>query len=306
MRSWWTAAATAGLLALTACGGEGQEPQGAPPPTTEARTTTGAAPPSTTSRPPTATSGPVTTPPSTSPRSTAAPTTRPTTTRPPPATTAHPSPTTLPAGLRGTVLTRLPATSRVVALTFDGGAGAQGAASIVATLRREGVPASFFVTGMFATANPSTTRALAALGPVGNHSWGHADLTTLSASAVGQDLARTHSAIVSTAGQDPHPFLRFPYGAYDTRTLGLVNGAGYGAIGWTTDSLGWKGTSGGMSVDAVVARVLAARVPGQIVLMHLGANPDDGTTLDAAALPRVIAGYRAHGYSFTTLAWLLG
>jgi peptidoglycan/xylan/chitin deacetylase (PgdA/CDA1 family) len=61
-----------------------------------------------------------------------------------------------------------------------------------------------------------------------------------------------------------------------------------------------------MSVDAVVARVLAARTPGQIVLMHLGANPDDGTTLDAAALPRVIAGYRAHGYSFTTLAWLLG
>ena len=305
MRSWWTAAATAGLLALAACGGDGQQPQGAPPPTTEARSTTGAAPTSTTSRPGTATSATVTNPPWTSHRSTAVPTTRPTNTAQPPATTAHPAPT-LPAGLRGTVLTRLPATSRVVALTFDGGAGAQGAASILATLRREGVPASFFVTGMFATANPSTTRALAALGPVGNHSWGHADLTTLSASGVGQDLARTHSAIVSAAGQDPHPFFRFPYGAYDSRTLGLVNGAGYGAIGWTTDSLGWKGTSGGMSVDAVVARVLAARVPGQIVLMHLGANPDDGTTLDAAALPRVIAGYRAHGYSFTTLAWLLG
>ena len=277
----------AGLLALTACGGDGQQPQGAPPPTTEARTTTGAAPPSIASRPPTATSATVTNPPSTSPRSTAVPTTRPTTTAQPPATTAHPSPT-LPAGLRGTVLTRLPATSRVVALTFDGGAGAQGAASILATLRREGVPASFFVTGMFATANPGTTRALAALGPVGNHSWGHADLTTLSASGWGRTWPG-HSAIVSAAGQDPHPFFRFPYGAYDSRTLGLVNGAGYGAIGWTTDSLGWKGTSGGMSVDAVVARVLAARVPGQIVLMHLGANPDDGTTLDAAALPRVIA-----------------
>jgi peptidoglycan/xylan/chitin deacetylase (PgdA/CDA1 family) len=194
----------------------------------------------------------------------------------------------------------------VVALTFDGGAGAQGAGSILATLRREAVPGSFFVTGTFATTNPGTTRALAGLGPVGNHSWSHADLTTLSAGAITQELARTHSAIVGTTGQDPHPFFRFPFGAYDARTLELVNGAGYGAIGWTTDSLGWKGTSGGMSVDAVVARVLGARAPGQIVLMHLGANPDDGTTLDAAALPRVIAGYRAHGYSFTTLAWLLG
>ena len=38
-----------------------------------------------------------------------------------------------------------------------------------------------------------------------------------------------------------------------------------------------------------------------IVLRHVGANPDDGTTLDAAALPSVIAGQRAKGYSFVTL-----
>ena len=87
--------------------------------------------------------------------------------------------------------------------------------------------------------------------------------------------------------------------------LGLVHRAGYGAVGWTTDSLGWQGTSGGMTAATVVARVLASRQPGQIVLMHVGANPDDGTTLDADALPRVIAGLRAAGYGFTTLTALL-
>ncbi len=35
--------------------------------------------------------------------------------------------------------------------------------------------------------------------------------------------------------------------------------------------------------------------------MHVGANPDDGTTLDAAALPAIVAGLRAKGYSFVTL-----
>jgi peptidoglycan-N-acetylglucosamine deacetylase len=40
--------------------------------------------------------------------------------------------------------------------------------------------------------------------------------------------------------------------------------------------------------------------------MHVGANPDDGTTLDADALPRVIAGLRAAGYDFVTLQALLG
>ena len=61
-----------------------------------------------------------------------------------------------------------------------------------------------------------------------------------------------------------------------------------------------------MSVDKVVARVLAGRTPGQIILMHVGANPDDGTTLDAAALPGIIAGLRLQGYGFTTLSALLG
>ncbi|WP_255353872.1 polysaccharide deacetylase family protein [Phycicoccus sp. Soil748] len=210
----------------------------------------------------------------------------------------------MPPALRDGVVTRLPTSSRVVALTFDGGAGSQGAATILATLRAQGVPASFFVTGKFAAANPSTTRQMAAVGPVGNHTWSHPDLTTVGSSTLQQELSFTRSAILAATGKDPRPLFRFPFGAYDSRVLGLVHAQGYGAVGWTTDSLGWKGTSGGMTVDSVVARVLAGRTPGQVVLMHVGANPDDGTTFDAAALPRIIAGYRAAGYGFTTLTVL--
>lgn len=188
-----------------------------------------------------------------------------------------------------------------MALTFDGGAGSQGAASILSTLRAQGVPASFFVTGQFATANPALVRQMAAVGPVGNHTWDHPHLPSLSDSAVRTELSRAESAVRAATGRTPRPFFRFPFGEYSTRTLTLVHASGYGAVGWTTDSLGWKGTSGGQSVDSVVARVLAGRTPGQVVLMHVGANPDDGTTLDAAALARVIAGYRAAGYGFTTL-----
>ena len=39
--------------------------------------------------------------------------------------------------------------------------------------------------------------------------------------------------------------------------------------------------------------------------MHVGANPDDHTMLDADALPAVIAGLRAKGYRFVTLDALL-
>jgi hypothetical protein len=39
--------------------------------------------------------------------------------------------------------------------------------------------------------------------------------------------------------------------------------------------------------------------------MHVGANPDDGTTFDADALPRLITRIRTAGYGFTTVRRLL-
>ena len=42
-------------------------------------------------------------------------------------------------------------------------------------------------------------------------------------------------------------------------------------------------------------RDFPAQANGEIMLMHLGSNPDDGTTLDAAALPAIITGLRARG-----------
>ena len=51
-----------------------------------------------------------------------------------------------------------------------------------------------------------------------------------------------------------------------------MNSLGYASIWWTVDTLGWKG------------------------------NPDDGSTLDADALPTLITELRARGYSFVTVA----
>ena len=60
------------------------------------------------------------------------------------------------------------------------------------------------------------------------------------------------------------------------------------------------------SPQQVIDRTLGAARAGEIVLMHVGSNPDDHTTLDAQALPAIIAGLRARGYHFVTLDALLG
>jgi peptidoglycan/xylan/chitin deacetylase (PgdA/CDA1 family) len=80
-----------------------------------------------------------------------------------------------------------------------------------------------------------------------------------------------------------------------------VRSLGKAPIGWTVDCAGWLGTSGGWSRDKVVRRALDALQPGEIILMHLGSNPRDGTTLDVDGLPEVIARIEAAGYRFVAL-----
>jgi peptidoglycan/xylan/chitin deacetylase (PgdA/CDA1 family) len=142
---------------------------------------------------------------------------------------------------------------------------------------------------------------MAATGRLGNHTADHPHLHTMADGPVRRQVTSAPAAILRATGQDPRPLFGFPFGDSTPADLRLVNDLGYVAVGWTVDTLGWQGTSAGRSVSSVVGRVLTAAVPGEIVLMHVGSNPGDHSTLDAGSLPRVISGLRAAGYSFVTL-----
>jgi peptidoglycan/xylan/chitin deacetylase (PgdA/CDA1 family) len=119
--------------------------------------------------------------------------------------------------------------------------------------------------------------------------------------SVGAEVLRAAAAIRRATGRSPVRLFRFPYGSSDVSTLAVVNRLGYTAVGWTVDTLGWEGTSMGQSADSVFSRVIDHLQPGEIVLMHVGANPVDHSQLDSAALPRIIAAIRARGYRFVTV-----
>ncbi len=186
-------------------------------------------------------------------------------------------------------------------LTFDGGASSAAVGSVLSTLAAKHAVATFFLSGDFTRGSPAATTAIGNAHPVGNHTNTHVDLPALSSSAVVDEIRKGAAAIRAGTGRPPGPWFRFPNGARDARTIDLVNDECYVAVRWTVDSLGWKGTSGGMTTARVRDRVLAAARPGMIVLLHVGANPRDGTTLDAAALPAIIDGLRAKGYVLLTL-----
>jgi peptidoglycan/xylan/chitin deacetylase (PgdA/CDA1 family) len=169
------------------------------------------------------------------------------------------------------------------------------------------VTATFFLTGAFAVRYPASVQAIVAAGHrLGNHTVTHPHLPALSEAEIVSQLTGAEAQIAAAGGTDPRPFFRFPFGDRNEQVIAVVNDAGYVAVRWTVDTLGWKGTTlGGITAQIVVDRVVAAARPGEIVLMHVGSNPDDHTTLDADALPTVIARLRALGYSFVTLDALL-
>ncbi|MGD9998179.1 MAG: polysaccharide deacetylase family protein [Ilumatobacteraceae bacterium] len=196
----------------------------------------------------------------------------------------------------------MPTDERRVALTFDAGSDVGNTSLILDTLGAEGVRASFGITGAFAEAHPDEVRRIATDGHVVmNHSYSHFSFTGVSSTDVllsaderQHDLDRADEVLAALVGRSTAPFWRPPFGDYDDGVLADVGGIGYRyTVMWTVDSLGWQG----LGADDITARVLERVEPGAIVAMHVGSQ-----SADAEALPAVIAGLRAGGYTFVTVA----
>ena len=213
---------------------------------------------------------------------------------------------TIPDRLRAKDVSTLPVSEKVIALTFDGGSNAAGVRSILDTLAARHAPATFFLTGRFVRSFPGKSARIARQHLVGNHTDTHADLTRLSDAAITTQVRTAQRTILQVTGEDPRRFFRFPFGARTPHTISVLNSLCYVPFRWTMDTLGWRGTSSGISVALVIRRVMGAARPGAIVLMHVGAHPRDRSTLDAKALPEVIRRLRGAGFKLVPLSRVLG
>lgn len=184
---------------------------------------------------------------------------------------------------------------RCIALTFDDGPGRY-TGRLLDILKAQKVPATFYVMGQSATLNPSLIARMGAEGhQVGNHTYDHANLTTLTAAQVRKEISDTDAA-VRAAGVTPST-VRAPYGALNESVLAALGGLPRaGSVTWNVDTLDWKHRTPAKTLAAVKNE---AR-PGSIVLMH----DIHSTTVDA--VPAVIAHLRAQGYTFVTVDRITG
>ncbi len=206
---------------------------------------------------------------------------------------------------KGKEIIKINTAKKIVTLTFDAGANADGVDKVLKILRNENIEGTFFLTGKFIEKYPDKVqKIIASGGDLGNHSYSHPYFTQISNEEIIAELEKTEK-LLSKFNAEFKPFFRFPYGDRNNQSRKIINDKNYIDIRWTIDSLGWKGTSGGMTKELVENKVISKTTPGAIIMIHLGSNPDDKTHLDSQALPEIILKLREQGYMFVTLTELL-
>lgn len=199
-----------------------------------------------------------------------------------------------------------------VVLTFDDGPDERWTPQILDILKREHVPASFFIIGQNGQANPNLVRRIVAEGhDIGNHSYTHPNLGEIPGRLTELELNATQRLIESLTGRSSRLF-RAPYfGDAEPQTpdevepAAIANKLGYIIVGLRVDPDDWALPG----ADAIVQRTLAGLTNpnpderGQIVLLHDGGGDRQQTV---AALPVLIHELRSRGYEFITASQLAG
>lgn len=151
------------------------------------------------------------------------------------------------------------------------------------------VPATFFVIGAHAEANPNLVSAYLQRGhQVASHGYDHARFSTLSRRDLLDQCRRTENAIgLQLSG---HPWVRPPHGDLDTISILTLRAAGYTVALWSLDACDYTDHD----PKSIAARCAPATA-GDVLLFH------EGQQHTLATLPLVVEQLRASGHECVTM-----
>ena len=201
---------------------------------------------------------------------------------------------------------------RQLALTFDDGPDPAWTPQILDILKREKVPATFFIVGENAlTQRPLLERMVAEGHEVGSHTYTHPNLANVSEGQVRFELNTTQRLFQAFTGRSLRLF-RAPYfGDAEPTTADEIVPAleaqqrGYVSVGLHVHPGDWKRPGTQSIIDNTIAAVESGtpeRSQNIILLHDAGGN----RAQTVAALPVIIERLRAAGYSFVSASTLAG
>ncbi len=197
------------------------------------------------------------------------------------------------------VITRLPTTEKVVAITLDACETKTPSYidwKIINYLVENRIPFTLFVNGKFLLRNWKELEALYRTGLVSiqNHSMNHYQhMENLDRETVIREVLEAEKLIQKLTGKRPIYF-RFPGGNYDERTLRIVEGLGYKVVHWTFPS---GDPDKRITPQRLASHVINNTKPGAILIFH--ANGRGYST--GEAMPIIVEELKKRGYNFVRL-----
>jgi peptidoglycan-N-acetylglucosamine deacetylase len=157
---------------------------------------------------------------------------------------------------------------REITFTFDDGPSSSNTPKLLDILSKYGISAVFFVLGerlKTKTARAIVQRAKREGHIIGNHSFDHTNLRTLSRTQVLEQLKKTEELISECTGSGCDLF-RPPYGSTNSTVGDVLKELGYTQVLWSVDTMDWKYKQEGAWVDYGLQQIKARE--DSIVLMH--------------------------------------
>lgn len=188
------------------------------------------------------------------------------------------------------------ASQKVIYLTFDCGYENGYTASILDTLKKHNAPAAFFVVGNMIESAPDLIRRMVAEGHiVGNHTYHHPDMSSISDQAAFQkELESLEALFQETTGQTMSKYYRPPQGKYNVENLRQAKALGYKTILWSLAYVDWY-VDDQPTPEQAYSKLLPRIHDGAIVLLH------STSRTNAEILDELLTKWEKMGFSFASL-----
>lgn len=176
---------------------------------------------------------------------------------------------------------------KYVALTFDDGPSSF-TDRLLDCLEKNNAKATFFMVGKEIEYFSDEVKRMQELGcELGNHTYSHAELTSLSPEDMSAEIAGVDQLLLELTGQGAS-VVRPPYGSVNSSVKSTV---GTPMVLWTVDTLDWESQDPQKIVDTVLSQIENS----SIILMH----DIFSTSVDAAEI--FIPKLAEEGYEFVTV-----
>lgn len=175
-----------------------------------------------------------------------------------------------------------------VALTFDDGPHPEYTPKLLDGLKKRNVKCTFFLLGQSAEMHPELVKRIAEEGHlIGNHTYTHVQLTTLSDKMAKKELDMTDKVICDITGKNVE-YVRPPFGDWNQKSTMMDS---YIVVLWNVDSRDWVLKNR----DCIVRNTLPFVKDKSIILMHDSYQ----TSVDAAL--DIVDSLQKEGYEFVTV-----